>query len=313
MSESPHPDGGISAVVAAYRPDGSIIDNVRRLAEQVGAVIVVDDGSGDASSRVFTALEGLPGKQVEVLHLSENTGIAAALNAGVTRALGNGASAVLTMDQDTAIGNGYIAAATHAIDRLELAGRPFAAIAAGMQSGRVVRPVHFADRGDAITPTLEAIQSGLLIPRATFTTVGMFDESLFIDCVDTDFVIRAAAKGLPTYLARGCSITHPLGEEIETGIRTTRSGRSAFAFHPPWRRYYISRNRAVMLGRYGLREPVWALVSLAGETVQLLRSLLFGPDKLRQCSAVLLGVIDALLGNRGRLAGPASSLLGRSR
>lgn len=305
------PAAPVTAVVAAFRPDDDIFDNVRRVAAQVTRVIVVDDGSGEASDGVFARLDAMDPDRVEIVRRPRNEGIAAALNAGVVSALHGGAARVLTMDQDSRIADDYVDAASRAAERLRRGGRPFAAIAAGMQSGHPVRPVYYRDRGDAITPTLEAIQSGLLIPAETFDAIGLFDESLFIDCVDSDFVARAASRGLPTYLARECTIDHPLGRTIETpGIRSTRSGRRSFAFHPAWRRYYITRNRAVVLVRHGSAKPAWALRSLAGETVQLARCLVFGPEKGRQSAAVALGLVHAALGRRGRLAGPAAAALG---
>jgi rhamnosyltransferase len=304
----------VTAVVAAFRPDDGLRARLDRVARQVDAVVVVDDGSGPDWAGTFADLAAAWPDRVRVAVLDRNSGIAAALNRGVQLALEDGCDAVLTLDQDSTIDDGYVDAALAAADRLASEGRPFGAIAAGVQSGDEVRATKYGDRGDRITPTLEAIQSGLLVPVATFDRVGLFDETLFIDCVDTDFLLRTARAGLPTYLARACAIEHPLGRSIETpGMRVTRSGRGSFAYHPAWRRYYITRNRAVVLARHGLHEPRWAASNLAGEAVQYLRCVALGPDKGRQLAALPIGLADAALRRRGRLRGRAAAVLGGPR
>lgn len=301
----------VIAVVATHQPDDRVVHNVSVLRRQVERVIVVDDGSGPAAASVLADLGRMTG--VSVVQLSENRGIAAALNAGVATARQVKPDALLTLDQDSEVAADYVANAAAALQRLRGGKRRLTMVAAGVQSGATVRPVRFRDRGDQLTPTLEAIQSGLVVPFEVFDRIGEFDESLFIDCVDTDFTLRAAAAGIPTYLARGCAIKHPLGRTIDTGaLPVTRSGRRSFAFHPAWRRYYISRNRAIVLIRHGLRRPDWAIAGLAGEAVQLARSLVFGPHKVQQVVAVVVGFADAARGRRGRLGGKLSGFLGAS-
>jgi len=293
--------------VATFNPDAQVVQNIHRVASQVDHVLVVDDGSATDTKDPFLRLH--PG--IEVIRLPSNCGIAATLNVGARAALDAGADAVLTLDQDSLVNDNYVRKAREASSRLERAHRSPAIIAAGVQSGATVRAVRYADRGDEVTPTLEAIQSGLLIPATVFERIGWFDEELFIDCVDTDFILRASLAGVPTYLARGCAVEHSLGRRIRTtGVRVTRSRGTSFAYHPPWRRYYITRNRAIVFARFGLARPDWTAAGIAGELLQFARCLVFGPQKVKQVAAVATGLADALGGRRGRLRGNAARVVG---
>lgn len=82
------------AVIPAYNEAATIRDVAERTLGQVGALIVVDDGSRDATA---AALEGLP---LELLRNPENLGKGASLWRGMQRALALGARAVITLDGD---------------------------------------------------------------------------------------------------------------------------------------------------------------------------------------------------------------------
>ncbi|HVJ16562.1 MAG TPA: glycosyltransferase family 2 protein [Polyangiaceae bacterium] len=91
----------VAAVVPAYQAEASVADVVRSLrevwsglGERDGGVIVVDDGSTDATAEVARAA----GADV-VLH-QQNRGKGAALASGFTRALELGAQAAVTVDAD---------------------------------------------------------------------------------------------------------------------------------------------------------------------------------------------------------------------
>jgi glycosyltransferase involved in cell wall biosynthesis len=82
------------AVVPAYNEAATIRDIVTRTLQQVSDVIVVDDGSVDATA---SALEGLP---VTLLRNPVNMGKSASLWRGMQHALEKGAQAVITLDGD---------------------------------------------------------------------------------------------------------------------------------------------------------------------------------------------------------------------
>ena len=83
-----------AVVIPAYDEAGTIRGVVERALRHIGTVVVVDDGSTDATA---AALTDLP---VTVLRNADNLGKAASLRRGIAHAVRNGASAVITLDAD---------------------------------------------------------------------------------------------------------------------------------------------------------------------------------------------------------------------
>lgn len=96
------------------------------------------------------------------------------------------------------------------------------------------------------------ITSGSLIALNTFESVGLFDESLFIDNVDIEWCLRAAKQG---YFCAGVSsaiLMHHLGESV-----VNLFGRSVHT-HKPLRLYYRFRN-SLLLYKRGYIPLCWKL------------------------------------------------------
>lgn len=84
----------LALVIPAYNEETTIAEIAARALDRVATVIVVDDGSSDATA---ASLDGLP---VTLIRHAENRGKAAALVTGFDAALAMGATHVLTMDGD---------------------------------------------------------------------------------------------------------------------------------------------------------------------------------------------------------------------
>ena len=284
----------VVALVPLYRPDAEHLDNVRSLLQQVDAVVAVDDGSGQDYA---LGLASLATDAIRVDALKVNSGIAAAMNAGVRTALECGATHVLTIDQDSRLGPRYVHEALAALATLSRLGVHAGALGAGIVGSSRLGGAESIAGSDARSG-INSIQSGWVIPRETLTAVGQFDERLFIDCVDTDFAIRCELAQRRIVITDACRIEHQLGAGQRRLV--TFRGRGAFAFHPPLRRYYITRNRLVMLKRYGARRPALLLRQTFRETRIAVACLVVGPARGRQLRAVAHGVVDAA---RNRLGG----------
>ncbi|WP_018882463.1 MULTISPECIES: glycosyltransferase family 2 protein [unclassified Thioalkalivibrio] len=83
----------VVALIPAHNEAATIEAVVAGARAQVDRVIVVDDGSDDATARLIE-------DQAEVLRMDENSGKASALWAGMQHALATGAEAVVTLDAD---------------------------------------------------------------------------------------------------------------------------------------------------------------------------------------------------------------------
>lgn len=242
------------AVVTAFRPDATILDALDALRDQVEEIVLVDDGSGSSADDVLASAAE---RGAHVVRLGENSGIGAALNAGISYALEREADAVVTFDQDSVAPAGFVAALTETHAR-----------ASRLRSIGPVVPEYFADvrqvhheEPDGTLVARHAIQSGMLLSGELLRAVGVMRADLFIDLVDTEFEMRCTAARRPTVAARGLRLEHSLGRKY---VRTA-FGRpfhlpgipAVVTLSTPFRYYYRVRNRVVINREYGRTHPGW--------------------------------------------------------
>lgn len=288
---------GVHAVVVAYHPEAARFALLlHSLAAQVDAITVVDNGNDVAA----------PG--CKVLPQSTNVGIAAAQNAGIAAALDSGASHVLLLDHDSVPAPGMVRRLREALDtaadvgdRIAATGPVFVDESAGTDSWFVrFGPFGFRrERCVGGASRVEAdflISSGTLISADALRDIGMMDESLFIDHVDTDWCLRARAKGWRLQGVCDARLSHRLGERA-----VTIAGSRPFYVHGPLRQYYTFRN-SVLLYRRPYAPARW-IVGDAMRLVKLLAaSALFAPPRLRNVGAALRGFADGWRGRAGKVS-----------
>lgn len=295
MSDRAGPVGAtpVAAVISAFNPAAGLLDACRSALHQVGSVVVVDDGSGSSAEEVLAACAALG---VEVLRHDGNRGVAAALNTGITAARRPGTPTdprfVLTMDQDSMLPAGYVD------DLVEVAD---AAAATGVAVG-LVGPERVAGIGsmvlrreDGLLIGREPVQSGLLIPTQVLDTLGLLDEGLFIDGVDSELYLRVRAAGLAVLVAPGTHLEHQLGTSTalagDHGLQLTHA--AAFRY------YYITRNRVTLVRRYARVAAGWCVRSIVKDLRHLVITTLLVPGRRARWSAVRAGLMDGLRGVSG--------------
>jgi rhamnosyltransferase len=145
------------------------------------------------------------------------------------------------------------------------------------------------------------MQSGALVPAATYRDVGCYDEGLVIDAVDSEFTVRCLAAGLEPLVAPGCDLDHGMGERHHAQVL----GRDiAYNHHSPERVYYMARNGTLVSRRHLRDEPGWVLRRLTEEAKAHALRLALDPDRADLARAAIQGVRDGLRGRTGpRLPG----------
>lgn len=332
-SDSPVPktDLTVAAVVTSFEPTDRLVDVVRRAVEQAESVVVIDDGSPSLTDRadrgdreesaVRTILDRCAEAGAHVVCAPRNAGIASALNIGVRRALDAGADAVLTLDQDTLIDGDYLNRARTHLHLAASLGLTEVMVSPALINDDVA-PFWFAERG--LTLAFEPLQSGLVVTAELFAAIGLFDEDLFIDCVETEFYLRARERGAPALIVPGGRIEHSLGHRarwtpprplrplmrplMREGARGGTDGEAIeFSQDAPFRHYYIARNRLALYRRYGRREPLWCAVSIAKDTFVRGRAMLIGSHRPARAYLTAAGTRAALRGETGKI--PKRTLL----
>lgn len=298
------PEAGVAAVITAFDPGDSLVAVAASVLGQVGTVVVVDDGSTAAGSDA--ALEACGRLGCTVVRRPDNGGIAAALNSGVAKALSASPppELILTLDQDSELPQGYVEAAVAARQAAERHGIPVAMVAPERVAGLPSR-VRGSPHGVLLGG--EPIQSGLLVPTAVLRSVGLFDESLFIDGVDADFYLRCVDAGLVVVLVPGAILTHRLGSRHSVrllGRALVLGGVAVELTHAqPFRYYFLARNRIALVRRHGRRHPGWAAGQLVGLVRHLLLVTALVPGRVERSGWLLHGARDGLRGVMGPAPG----------
>lgn len=287
----------VCAVAVTYHPDTELPARLGRVLPQVGALVIVDNASGEASAEMLRELAADP--SITLVSNADNLGVATALNIGIRRAAALGFTWVLLLDQDTRVDPDMVQTllAVHAAfpdrDRLAVIGSGYREVDAGGEC-RAPDPEITGDPWEEVP---SVITSGSLIPLKTHAAVGAFRDEFFIDHVDTEYCLRARTRGYRVIRTRQAVMSHAIGAITRHSVLWMHK----WTFnHAPERRYYFVRNDTVMLresGRYSL--GTWALKSL-GRSVRLCkRILLYERMKTHNVGAVAQGWWHGVRGRMG--------------
>lgn len=193
-------------------------------------------------------------ERIEHIQLAQNRGFAGGHNAGIRRALENGASHVLLFNSDAIADPGCLhqllsVARSHPraafvgplIVRarqpnvIECAGQRF-----NPRTGRHTELLRGqpADSVDGCPRQVDALSGcALLATRAAVESIGLLDEQLFAYFEDMDWCLRARRAGYDVVVAPGARVRH-LGEGSTGGASPLAS-------------YYSVRNHMLVASKYG--------------------------------------------------------------
>jgi len=235
--------------------------------------IVVDNGSSDGTVQALR--EQHP--DVMVIETGRNLGFAGGNNAGIERALADGADAVLVLNNDTEVETGAIERLTAALRADPAAGACspvlphfddparlwFAGASFDPRRAHAGRNSDY-ERGTATLPAtpiaVDRLVGAALLARAqALREIGGFADELFFLYEDIDWSLRARAAGWRLLLVPGARVPHK--------VAASQGGRP----HTPTTAYYGTRNDLEVGRRHGglagwragLREAGCAGVHLA--------------------------------------------------
>jgi rhamnosyltransferase len=279
----------ICAVVVTYNPGPSIVGNVEAVAAQVGEVVLVDNGSAGETEQHFQELEARV--RCTVIRNRQNLGIAAALNLGLNYATQAGFDWVCTFDQDSRVCEEFFCKMG---ETYQQAPHPekIALITPRYVDRETGVPLRLRRAGGEILTTLT---SGSMMPSSAIQKLGLFEESLYIDAVDTEFCLRARRNGM-LILQSPAVLWHSLGHTTYHHLLGLHFGTTN---HPPGRHYYITRNRLRLLARYAADWP-WFWREIRGMIFDDAKIMLVEPNKWRKFRAMAAGAFDALSGRLGK-------------
>ncbi len=278
----------VAAVVPAFAPAvDDLLDLVGSLVALDLPVLVVDDGSDDAA--YLADVEALG---AQTLRHGTNAGIARSLNDGLAFAAAHDADWLLTVDQDTTLPDGYVAAVLAAagpgVSGTGAGGTGVGVIGAeviGDQAGDLTYPTR---RTEGRLVTAEVFQTGSLWSVPALQIVGGFDERFGIDAVDAAACLRLREAGFAVALAEGVRLEHRFG----AGRAVRLLGRDVWATgHSPARRETMVRNRLRLLPRELRQSPAQAFRSMRRVGMNVLLGVTVEDDRWAKARAAGRGLL----------------------
>ena len=199
----------VAAIIVSYNPDSNLFDSINLLLNQVEKVIIVDNGSKE---KYVKYIKSINEDKIEIILNKENLGVATALNIGVRKALENGYEWILTMDQDSKASPDMVKKMFNVYNSINREERKdILSIFPNFVDERI-QSIEENSNMNSYEYVDADITSGNLLRKEVFEKVGFFDDSLFIDLVDTDFCMRLNEKGIKMIKIRDAVLYHSLGE-----------------------------------------------------------------------------------------------------
>ena len=199
----------LGAVVVLYNPEADVLENLRVLAAQVDALVIVDNGSSETFRDL---LEPMLNARVELIRHTENLGIATGFNTGVRRLIELGCGFSLTFDQDSQIETEFVQNMLLALAEVRQKYKEVLILAPhwkDVNSG--IRFPNTWARNLVFRQVRETISSGNLIDNTVFSRIGFFEDGYFIDGVDIEFHLRCKKAGFPVVQTSRALLFHSLG------------------------------------------------------------------------------------------------------
>jgi len=277
----------IFGVVILYHPDFQIKDNIASYLPFIEKLLVIDN-SEPAAKISFD----FPEDKVIIIADGENKGIAARLNQAASYAVAEGATWLLTMDQDSFFDEDNINRYRQCFDAYE--GKDKVAMFG----------VEYEQRPQAIHceyfETDMLITSGSLVNLGLLKKLGGFDEALFIDEVDSEYCFRANSKGFKTVKLSNVYLHHSLG--IAGAYRSLKNfKKSVRTLHAPIRIYYMVRNSLYVAEKYKHNLPASFLLRRKTVLNRIKNNLLYGKEKTKLLRYIWLAYRHYKSGKMGKL------------
>ena len=292
----------ICTVVVAWNQPGLTLDCLESLVAAGMApeqIWLVDNGSGpELLERVGARFPAL-----HTVRLEHNCGFAGGNNAGVAAALAAGAEALFLLNNDALVEPDTLAALAGALERDPGLGAVAPKVYYAIE-GRVIQSVGLSvdadsgqarmlgsnqpDQGQHDAPAEREALFGcaMLIRREAWQQAGPFWEPFFNYAEETDWCLRARARGWRLRYEPAAAVRH----------RTS----SSLGWDSPLKTYLITRNQLYLRRRHtrggwrGLRGLAYAAYVGARMAAGFVRQ-----GRRPQARAVLLGWSDYLLGRAG--------------
>lgn len=282
----------ICCVIVTYNCGEEFLKTFNSVFNQVGKVVIVDNGSQKNTLNILEKLED----KAKIICLKENLGIATALNLGVNYALKNKFEWVLTLDHDSILDKCMVRKLSECYENLDDSYKKIVVsllpqyIEMGNNSSKNNELDEFFEVEAGIT-------SGNMVKCSAFKSIGLFNESLFIDYVDNEFCYRIINNGFKIIQIKDAILYHRLGD---TQVRRFLNLKLNVSNHSVIRRYYITRNRFYCWSKYSKIAPLSIKLDKKSFIKEFIKIVLYEEEKFNKLKMILKGYKDFKKCNYGK-------------
>lgn len=274
----------IIAVVTLFDPSMMLINSIESYCDCVDSIILWKNSRVESS--IHKALTTKFHGKCLIIGDEDNRGVGFALNALIKEAVSNGASIVLTMDQDSI----YEAKSAEVLLK-EVINRsdPLALYS----SGHKISNNYQLSRND--NPNW-VMTSGNCFRIELLNFIGLFNEEYFIDGVDIEWCGRLKLAGGKIKTIPNSVLRHHLGA---TKVHNIFGKKFIATNHAPFRYYYIYRNYLdliFMKPTVNLSHKLKVLKVLAQITISI---IFFEKQKINKLNNAIVGIKDFIYRTSG--------------
>lgn len=288
-------EGDIAAIIISYNPSIDTLRlNINTLLQQLNFVVLIDNSTNiDSQKEIKLAFENA--KNVKLISLADNIGIAGAQNIGYDICDSMNFKYVFEFDQDSRVTPGFVSSMRTSFQSiassLDVELVALGPVPKDSDTGKAYR-VFKATSPFVVNYTLS---SGLLVDLAKYHKIGKKIDHLFIDFVDWEWCFRAKYLGYTVMIDPAIELKHSLGSG-----RQQIFGLASVGIPAPIRHYYAFRN-LIFLNKLHYIPITW---KLKYSTITLMKLFIFPllmKDGFLRLKFMLKGIVDGAIGRGGRV------------
>lgn len=254
-----------SAIVVLYFPQWEVLRPlIKSLESQVDKTYLISNGMDE---QIRTKLQE-EFSQSSLQELPNNPGLGKALNVGLDLAIADQCDYTFLFDQDSMIPDGYVSDMLAETQKIDLDTRPWIAIGPSFYDARSSkkRLNEFKKNGFIASKNNKEndliacdclITSGMLLNLKRIEPFPKFDESFFVDQVDSEWCFRVSALGYRLFGNKKIQLAHRLSD-----AKAIHIGPLTFLSYSPIRRYWYYKNSVRLI--CGDQTPLIWRLRLAG-------------------------------------------------
>lgn len=257
-------------------------------------IIVVDNGSEDGTSALFTGTDARYARDsIHYFNTGLNTGCAGGFTFGIRKAAELGYDFVWLMDDDCVPSDTALSELLRYASEYE--GRfGFLSSKVLWKDGSICRmnlqrrtlTRNVKDMSPAVIPVVMASFASLLIPMDVIRDVGLPYRQFFIWTDDWEYTRRISLK-YPCMMITSSEVTHYIKDKSKADISTAAPDR----LH---RFRYLYRNDVVLYRREGIKGAAYESVRLPAHILRIMRSSLDKKEKIKRIGILISGTVEGL-------------------